>query len=377
MIKNTVQKLVDAEKELLEAVGQIKENVIELILASTKPPVVIPDNESVPLRQDLVRKLESENDGWGDTITFLANQNTGTVKDKVVVCGGRSGILNHKNQDVPFIAYFSNLTFVQGQYKTGWGIQLNNAGGVIEDCTFVRLGEGSLTESKGHKDGHPVYIHLNGKVELIGNKFIDCEGNVQFAARPWEKNMITYGEIVADSNLFNNCSHSSLGHGGGGAANLAIYAASIDGTRVEVTNNVVNNTISYPGSHLEDTYPCARGFLTVWNECWYPKQNHIEAGYLPDDGQNFSNVYVGGNEITTSLPDRPLIQVQGAKEIVIEDNLLELVGPEAPKYPIIRIDHDLNNPVKADKIKIDPIDAPGMIQIGREVYPLSEGYESV
>ncbi len=373
MNKITIEQLVAAEYKLKEAVEEIKTGVVALIMdsAGTKPGVV----PYAPV--SLTKDSFTENDGWGDTVTFDSKMHQGVISDEVIICGGRSGILNHKS-DFPFVAEFKNLTLLQGKYATGWGIQLNKARGNIVGCTFVRLGDPSLTQTPEtkFKDGHPLYIKPDGVLNLVGNKFIDCQGNVQFAARPWEGDIPDSISLDIKDNVFNNCSHSPFGHGGGGATNLAIYCGSKSGTEVSIVNNIVHNTIVYDGASEAKNGPASRGFVTVFNEAWYPDKKRQDEGFAPDSSLFFDRVYIANNTIHTEATDRPLIDIKGAKEVIIEGNFIAKLGQfQDFIYPIIRIDSDPGNPVKAEKVYIEPIDAPGEIQVGEVRLPLSVGYQ--
>lgn len=377
----TIQQLLEAKAGILDAVTLIEQGIIQFIgenhqLTVDKKALLAalssatPDFPSPP---HLLYKLAGENEGWGDAIYYNKGESLSVLKDEVVVCGGRSGIINDKGH--PIEIDWDNVTFVQGKFASYWGTNMNGVTGRMENCTFSRIGDKTLTSSTGVKDGHPIYFKPGqGSVEFIGNRFLENEGNVQFANRPWENEVPSSTDLFFENNVFVSNAWDSPGHGGGGASTLAIYCATDEGTNVEVTNNVFHSAIPYPGKYEAQSKPSARGAVTIWNEAYYPSQSIIDKGFDPDPSKKFGNVLITGNTIRTEVADRALIQVQGAEEIVIEAN--ELILPEEPMaYPVIRIDHDLTNPQKAKRISIKPIDAPGEIQIGKERFPLSKGYE--
>ena len=379
----SIQELLDAKGNIFESVATIEEGILAYIgeihqLKLDKKALVAALNAVSPTdipKPHLRLNIPQENNGWGDNLYYKGNDKLSVLSDEVIVCGGRSGIINTKN-DFDFEIDWDRVTFIQGTYPTGWAAQLNRVFGTINDCTFLRIGDELLTHDVGVKDGHPLYFKPTDLgLSITSSKFLECQGNLQFAARPWEGYVPERCYLSFDRNLLVSNSHSPFGHGGGGATNLAIYCATNEGTNVDVTNNVFHNPIPYLSKAQAANGPAARGLITLFNEAFYPNKNRMDDGFLPDTDKKFSSAIITGNTIRSEVTDRPLFQIQGCDEILIEANDITIPTDQEFPYPLIRIDHDMNNPVRAKKIVIEPIDLPGLIQVGEELRPISEGFE--
>lgn len=350
--------------ELLQAQIDLDDDTVPI------PPAAEPGTIAKPI---LLFNEPQENQGWGDAILFPAEQTLSVLKDTVIVCGGRAGLINHKN--IPFTIDWDNLTFVQGPYPAGWGASMGKVLGRIANCTFVGLGRREWTKSQNFTDGHPTYFKPAGDVIFEGNKFLDCGGNSQFADRPWENEVVDSFRLDIRKNIWSNCSWNATGHGGGGSSNLAVYSGTIGGTDVLIEDCVWHNTITWVDVEHAKKNAAARGCLTVWNETWYPPQKAIKKGFAPDDRQFFKTVKVKNCIVRTTEMDRVPFSFEGARDIVIENLTVDFIGlPEGLIKPFIKIDDKSDNPQQAKHIKIDPIDAPGYMRIKGVDIPLVDGY---
>ncbi len=377
-------KMLEADTNMINAINLAREAAIglfgeiseleEKLAAKEQDPDVIkpPEAPIAGESQQLTLTVvpQQDNKGWGDAI-FYKNDEPSTLRDQVIVCGGRSGIINAKKEE--FKVDWDNLTFTQGQYPTGWGASVGKVVGEIKNCTFVKLGETKATASTTPKDGHSIYAKPNGTLLVEGNKFLSCGGNSQFAARPWEQDMPHDVKVTFRKNLWDNCSWNPTGHGGGGSFNIAFYAGCEEGSEVVVTNNIFHNDVAYPGYEESKSNPSARGVIAIWNEAWYPPEKATIQGFVPDSKYFVESLKFNDNVIRTIQTDRSPIQIKGCKNIEIKNLTLEYIEEVSTEKAFIRIDHDLMNPVRAEKIRIDPIDADGWIDFAGEKHLLRDG----
>ena len=393
---NPVQKLVAADQEfnkietdLQATISKTKTAVLELIadnneLTQQNQQLTqyigqledsTPDPEPSPPIQETHKLSYSfsdygENKGWGDTITIPTTATNSKLNDSVITCGGRSGVITFG--EVPLFVDWRRLTFLQGSYPTGWGASLQRVSGLIEKCQFLGLGRREWTVTDNLVDGHPLYLKIEGLLELIDCTFSDCAGNTQITARPWEGVVAPKLTINVEGSVWSNCSWNPTGHGGGGSSNLAIYSASDQGTEIRLTDCLWVNSITYPGREPAKTGASARGCVAVWNEAYYP---HPSKNLAPDADKYFSLFEMKDCTIRTTAADRPLIIIDGAREINISGLRLEWVKDNDHTGPTIQIDKDPDNPQRAKRIYIEPINRPGFIKVGDQTFPLAEGYD--
>ena len=394
----TEEKLVKAEELLASGVSLAHEGVVELIttnvvleskntqlqnyidmLESTGDPVepadpVDPTPVEVP-ELAITFKPSQENQGWGDAY-YYKNDEDSILTDEIIVCGGRSGVINAKKAE--FLVDWDNVTFIQGPYPVGWGASIGKVVGEIRNCTFLKLGETKATASDTPKDGHSIYAKPHGDLYYEGNKFLDCGGNTQLACRPWEQEMPSKVRVTMRKNFWSNCSWNPTGHGGGGSFNIAAYCNTEEGTEMTIEDNIFHNAVVDPTTP-DDLYaakhnPSARGILAIWNEAFYPPNKATNKGFEPDPKYFFKFVKFNNNTIRTTQTDRTPIQIKGCKEIEIKNLKLDYIGEVNTNKPFMKIDTDDENPVKATKIRIDPIDADGTILFRDTVIQLRQGF---
>jgi hypothetical protein len=381
----TEEKLIQAEELLNAGVALAHEGVVELI---TNNVVLDSKNKNLEIRIieleakeitqpsldsseiAIVFDPKTENKGWGDSYYYKTDEDS-ILTDEVIICGGRSGVINAKKEE--FRVDWDNVTFIQGPYPTGWGASIGKVVGSIRNCTFSKLGETKMSASDSPKDGHPIYAKPGGDLLYEGNKFLDCGGNTQLACRPWEQVMPSKVRITMRNNFWSNCSWNPTGHGGGGSFNIAAYCNTEEGTEVVIEDNIIHNTVAYPGTSLTQHEPSARGVLAIWNEAWYAPKKAIDKGFSPDSKYFFKSLKFNNNIIRTTQTDRSPIQIKGCKDIEIKNLAVHYIGEVNMDKHFMKIDTDPDNPVKATKIRIDPIDSDGTIQFKETVIQLRQG----
>lgn len=394
-MNEAIAKLVTAEADLYTDLALAHEGAVGLIVEATKlqqenaqllialanasgvvvdPPDPTPSGIAEPSTVSLLANPAQEHQGWGDTIFFPKTQTQSTLKDLVVICGGRSGFINNKT--LPFNIDWSNLTFLQGPYPVGWGAAMNKVSGKMVGCKFIGLGRRDWTKSQNFVDGHPTYFKPWDDVSFEDNYFIQCGGNAQFADRPWENEVPERLKLTFERNVWSNSSWNPTGHGGGGSFNLAVYCATNQGTSVNIKDCIWTNTITWIDVANAKVNASARGCLALWNEAFYPKQKWIDAGFPPDLKKHFSKVVVEDCTVRTTYPDRELFSFEGTREIVFKGLKLDFIDlPDGLDRPVILIDKNPDNAQQAKYISISPIDAPGFMRIKGVDYLLTEGYE--
>ena len=386
-----IKKLVESELKFKEIqaeldtnINDVRESTLHLVvenakLKSERQGYVAKINELMSASDTIVTdpeltlifKPSQENKGWGDALLFEPEVTTSILRNAIIVCGGRSGIINNDNEG--FTIDWDNLTFIQGPYPTGWGASMKQVMGHLRNSKFISLGRRDWTASDNLVDGHNIYFKPGGDMLIEGNHFHDCAGNSQFANRPWENHVPRKLKLTFKDNIWSNCSWNPTGHGGGGSANLAMYSATDEGTFVDVSNCVWTNTIEWRGTAAAKVGASARGCIAMWNEAFYPAPSK---NLVPDVNKYFGALHLKNSVIRTTKSDRSLISIEGTREVVIENlqtNYIEVIDTEA-LAPAITIDHKEDNPQRAKYIKIDPIDAPGYLTHNGAKIPLREGY---
>jgi hypothetical protein len=396
-MSEAIPNLIAASKEfdqelvaITATIAKAKQGVAELIvektvlsdklyaalkyIEDTKPaPPTLPPQENV-IKTKIVFKASQENKGWGDAIFYNKGETESTLSNQVIVCGGRSGIINNKG--VAFAIDWKNLVFTQGPYQTGWGCNLNDVSGDIIDCTFVSLGDRAMVKEPHPTDGHPIYLKPSGDMLLEGNRFLYCGGNVQLVDRPWENTVPEKLTLRFKDNFWSNCSWNPVGHGGGGSSNIAIYAGTNEGTKVFIEDCIWHNAIPWIDYNTAKSEASSRACLTLWNEAYFPSTSVQQAGHVPDPLKHFSVLVFKNSLIRTTQGDRALIDIEATHEIYIKGIEIDLIGTMDTR-PFITIDkRTINqNPQQAKRILIEPIDADGFMEIKGKFIPLREGYD--
>jgi len=364
------EKMVEAEQLMLSGVSLAHTGAVELIVENAGLKEYIKNHEFESAKLDLIFNPGQENAGWGDCY-YYKNDEPSTLSNEVVVCGGRSGIINAKKER--FVIDWNNLIFTQGPYATGWGASIGKVVGKIDNCTFSNLGNTRMTLSESPRDGHNIYAKPDGQISCTGNKFLSCGGNTQFAARPWEQVMPNKISVVLKKNFWSDCSWNPVGHGGGGSFNIAAYCNTEEGTDIVVEDCIFHNAIPYPGLHITKSEPSARGVIALWNEAWYPPKKATDKGFEPDAKYYFKSLKFNNNVIRTTEPDRTPISIKGCKDIEIKNLKVDYIDYDGKGKHFIKIDEDPDNPNKATRIRIDPIDADGTMLFGGWVVQLRDG----
>lgn len=338
-----------------------------------------------------------EQDGWGDTIFLRRDEPELRVRDWTLQCGGRSGVIN--NHGAPIVLDLLNCHMIQGPVSVAWMMKLFETSGTLKDCTFTGAGYRDLV-SGVLRDGHPIYFSPTGDHLFDGCKFVNNAGNLQFVQRDYGYPNGKTGEPVVDrppteptSIIFKDCllhnnSWNPAGNGGGGAAQIAAYNATTDGTSVIILDSVISNTVAWRGKQASKQGPSARAAIVLWNECWEALLNGTQKiGETKPNGEKFFERFImERTAIRTTRPDRSLMQFSGTREIIIKDWSLDLIleGEDTALLagwpPMIEIDHNPDNPQRAQNILIDAV--PGALGSIRHrfpdgsavVTPISEGY---
>jgi hypothetical protein len=380
-LESTVGKTRSAALEMIVENTELKQQLASALAAlenALEPEETVPTLPPDPGGQveTVLKPLfsdQGENKGWGDAVFIASGTTEYSLSDRIITCGGRSGIINH--MDTKMKGTFERLVVVQGPYPTGWGITMSKFYGSITDCTFAGLGLRLFTATQNLTDGHPIYLRVDGDVTLKGNVFTDCGGNTQIAARPWEAPVPDSMKTVVENCHWSNCSWNPAGHGGGGSSNLAMYHASKEGTELLIKDCSFSSTVNYKGTAGAKQEPSARGAIAIWNEAGYYNPKAEEKGIEPDQKAHFSRVTIEDCLIRTTTADRPLIIIDGAREIYIKSLEIHMVDDNELAYPAIQIDDKDDSPQKAKRVKIDPIDHPGVIKFRGESYPLNQGLD--
>jgi hypothetical protein len=359
------------ENEAIKQNNQTLKNIIAQLQSQGGVSQPGPDEVS---KLEIVFKPGQENKGWGDGIFYKNNESKSTLKETLIVCGGRSGIVNNKG--VPIVLDWDGLVFTQGPYQTGWGTLMNDVSGSIKNCTFVALGSTQFVKDPHSTDGHPVYFKPTGDLLFEGNKFLDCGGNTQIVGRPWEAAVPEKLKIEMINNLWSNCSWNPAGHGGGGSSNVAIYSATNEGTEVFVKDSIWHNAVNWVDFAKAKVGASARACLTLWNEAYFPSAGLQETGQAKDGDKFFAVLSMEGCLIRTTQGDRSVIDIEGTREIYIRSLQLEFIG-EMNERPFMTIDKRPveDNPQRAKRILIEPIDADGYMEINGEKVELRDGYD--
>lgn len=374
--KEATMSLIVENHSLVAEKGALLNKIEQLMTTEgdvppvVKPPIV----EEAIVTPKLLFNKSQENQGWGDTILYSSDATHSTIKNQIIICGGRSGIINNKT--LPFNINWENLTFLQGPYPSGWGAAMNKVSGTMKGCKFVSIGRRDWTKSQNFVDGHPTYFKPWKDVTFTDNYFIDCGGNVQFADRPWENEVPAKLKLDFLKNVWSNCSWNPTGHGGGGSFNLAVYCATDEGTEVNVKGCTWTNTITWIDFTNAKVNASARGCMTLWNEAFYPNSKWQAAGFAPDTVKHFSKAVIEECTVRTTYMDRAAFSFEGTREIIFKNLNVDFIDlPNGLDRPFILIDDKPANAQQAKYISIEPIGAPGFMRIKGSDYLLTEGYE--
>ena len=318
-----------------------------------------------------------EQNGWGYTLYLNDGQPELTASETVLTCG-RVGVINDHGHPVRLLV--TNVGLTNGPFGTAWGMKLFETSGVIANSLFAGLGY----YMGGDKpvDGHPVYFSPVGDHLFLGVSFIDNGGNCQFVNRDYgfphpdtglpvmDANPTEETEVVFDQCVFHNNAWNHAGNGGGGAAQVALYNATHEGTVIEFDNCTFTNTRPYPGKEAAKSGPAPRAAIVVWHECWNgkPGPGTTKVGNLvPDATKFFESFTLIRTRIRTTQTDRAVFQFSGCKSIVFEDWKFDTIGEEfspADSWKaVIKIDEDVTDPIRATFIDIEAVPgAPGNIE---------------
>lgn len=335
-----------------------------------------------------------ENDGWGYTLYLKKAEPELVVTDVTLTCG-RVGVIN--NHDAPVRLAVDGVVLTNGVFGTAWGMKLFETRGMIQNSIFTGLGH----KMRGVKavDGHPVYFSPTGTMVFRRNGFFDNGGNCQFVnrdygfphpdtglpvmdANPTEQTTVAFHDCVWHNNAWNHA-----GNGGGGAAQVALYNATKQGTKLIFTDSVFTNTRPYPGKTAAREGPAPRAAIVVWHESWAgkPGEGTTKVGNLePDASKFFESLTISRCRFRSTQADRALIQVSGTLSVSITDWKYDAIGEAFSDTDgwkaVIQIDKDVTDPVRATNINIEAVPgAPGNIEhtlpSGEVVVtPVSEGY---
>ncbi len=345
----------------------------------------------------LFKNSGQEQAGWGDTIYLSNGDSLLRYSGWVMHCGGRSGLIN--DHGAPIFIDLAKCTFLQGPVSVAWMIKLFECSGHFQDCNFIGAGFRDFVQGV-LRDGHPIYLSPTGPVGFTGCTFVNNAGNLQFVQRdygypkhktkePVVDKPPTGGVLISfqDCVLHNN-SWNPAGNGGGGAAQIAAYNASEDGTEVRLYDCVISSNVKWTDKAASKSGPSARGAVTLWNECWEGLIHGTKkiGNITPNTTKHFSRFRVDGTTFRTTRPDRALINISGTKKIDMTDWKLDaILGDDDTDQLIgwpamIDIDRNKDNPVRAHTINIEPV--PGALGMIRHtlpdgeaiVTPVSEGY---
>lgn len=312
-----------------------------------------------------------ENETWGYTL-YLNQGNPTLYAQDWAVHTGRVGVIN--NHGAPIDVSLYNCTFIQGPYPTAWGMKLFECRGNIVECDFIGLGDRGSAEGDEPADGHPAYFSPTGDILFEDCRFMNNGGNLQLVNRDYGFPLPSTGEPVMDANpteatsftvsdcVFHNNAWNHVGNGGGGAAQIAAYNATHHGTSIHIDRTVFSNTRPYPGKEAAKQGPSPRAAIVVWHECWQgkPDPDGGKVGNLePDATKFFEELTINECHFRTTQADRALIQVSGTKKVQILNSRFDFIGghfSDTDQWkPIIQIDKDETDPVRATYIHIDPV----------------------